>query len=69
LAEFPGPTVFADWSPDGTQVLVLGASGDQRFLVGDAGEVEFEREPLLVPVGPLDVDVVDAVQRLLAPAG
>ncbi|MDX6488218.1 MAG: hypothetical protein QOK13_833 [Gaiellaceae bacterium] len=36
VAEFPGPAVFADWSPDGTQILVLAASGDQRFLVGDA---------------------------------
>jgi Tol biopolymer transport system component len=35
VAEFPGPAVFADWSPDGTQILVLGASGDQRFVVGD----------------------------------
>ncbi|MEP6977346.1 MAG: S9 family peptidase [Thermoleophilia bacterium] len=36
VAEFPGPTVFADWSADGTQIVVLAASGDQRFVVGDA---------------------------------
>jgi dipeptidyl aminopeptidase/acylaminoacyl peptidase len=35
VAELPGPAIFADWSPDGTQILVLAASGDQRFLVGD----------------------------------
>src|SRR5215467_1012747 len=33
--------------------------------VGDAGEVELVGESLLVPVGALDVDRVDAVQRLL----
>jgi dipeptidyl aminopeptidase/acylaminoacyl peptidase len=36
VADFPGPTAFADWSADGTQVLVLASSGDQRFVVGDA---------------------------------
>ena len=36
VAEFPGPTAFAEWSADGTQVLVLASSGDQRFVVGDA---------------------------------
>ena len=30
-----------------------------------AGQVQLEGEPLLVPVGPLDVHRVDAVQRLL----
>lgn len=37
VAEFPGPTAMAEWSPDGTQVVVLAASGDQRFVVGDPG--------------------------------
>lgn len=37
VAEFPGPTAFADWSADGTQILVLASSGDQRFVVGDPG--------------------------------
>jgi len=35
-AGVPGPTAFAEWSADGTQVLVLASSGDQRFVVGDA---------------------------------
>src|SRR5215468_1366762 len=40
---------------------------DERLAcrVGDAGEVELEGESLLVPVGALDVDGVDAVERLL----
>src|SRR5437899_980014 len=35
------------------------------YLVGHAGEVELEGEPLLVPVAALDVPRVDAVERLL----
>ena len=34
-------------------------------LVAGAGQVQLEGETLLVPVGALDVDRVDAVQRLL----
>jgi hypothetical protein len=37
-------------------------------LVGDAGEVELERESLLVPVAALHVDGVDAVERFLGPS-
>src|SRR5438045_6128728 len=40
---------------------------DERLtgLVADAGQVELEREALLVPVAALDVHRIDAVQRLL----
>ena len=36
-----------------------------RASVPGAGQVQLEGEALLVPVGPLHVDRVDAVQRLL----
>src|SRR5438093_9465722 len=43
---------------------------DERLpgLVGDAGQVQLEREPLLETVGPLHVDRVDPVQRFLRAA-
>src|SRR6185295_13078717 len=46
------------------------ALGDEgvAVLVGDAGQVELEREALLVAVRPLDVPQVDAVQALLRSA-
>src|SRR5690242_5324187 len=43
--------------------LGLGRAGELvPFLVGGSGEVDLEGEALLVAVGALDVDGVDAVQ-------
>src|SRR6476659_9304538 len=43
---------------------------DERVaqLVGDAGEIELEREALLEPIGALDIPQVDAVEALLGRA-
>ena len=36
LADFEGGAGAADWAPDGSAVLALAASGENRFIVGDA---------------------------------
>ncbi len=35
LAEVPGDARAAEWSPDGDRVLVIAASGEERYIVGD----------------------------------
>src|SRR5206468_850017 len=35
VTDLPGGVGAADWSPDGSKLLLLGGSGEKRFLVGD----------------------------------
>ncbi|MDP9356500.1 MAG: hypothetical protein M3R02_14680 [Chloroflexota bacterium] len=35
LSEVPGDARAADWSPDGDRVMVVAASGEERYIVGD----------------------------------
>src|SRR5215813_10664348 len=68
----PIPTVMPERSSPATSSALMTVtrsplSVDESLAcrVGDPGQVELVGEPLLVPVGTLDVDGVDAVQRLL----
>src|SRR5580700_11823729 len=54
------------YSPGGVGVALLDEGGP--LLVGHAAHVELVREALLEAVALLDVDRVDAVERLLGPA-
>src|SRR5690348_15845104 len=72
----PIPTVMPERSSPATSSALRTVTRspvpvDERLAgrVGDPGEVELEGAPLLVPVGALDVDRVDAVQRLLSQPG
>jgi dipeptidyl aminopeptidase/acylaminoacyl peptidase len=38
VTDLPYGVGAADWSPDGTRLLLIAPSGEQRFIVGDAGD-------------------------------